>query len=129
MNKKCILATLAGFVALFVLGFVLYGVLLADFFANDAMSAAPNYLAIAGGQLAAAGLLALVLSWRAAEGPGDAFKAGAGVGVLYSLSFGLTMFGTTEGMFTATTVVGDAVVSVVMFGIAGMVIAKVLHDG
>ena len=129
MNKKCILATLAGFVALFVLGYVLYGLLLADFFANEAMSDAPNYLAIAGGQLATAGLLALVLSWRTAEGPGDAFKAGAGVGVLYSLSFGLTMFGTTEGMFTATTVVGDAVVSVVMFGIAGMVIAKVLHDG
>lgn len=129
MNKKCILAAVAGGVALFVLGYVMYGWLLADFFANDAMSETPTYWAIVAGQLAGGAFLALVLSWRAAGGPGDAFKAGAGVGVLYSLSMGLTMFGTTDGMYTVTTVVGDAVVSVVMYGIAGMVVAKVLHDG
>ena len=129
MNKKCILATLAGFVALFVLGFVLYGMLLADFFANDVISESPNYVAVAGGQLAGAALLALVLSWRAAEGPGEAFKSGAGVGVLYSLSMSLTTFGTTDGMHTMATVAGDAVVMLVMYGIGGMVVAKVLHDG
>ena len=129
MNKKCILATLAGGVALFVLGYVFYGLLLADFFANDTMTETPNYLALAGGQLAGGGLLALVLSWRGAEGPVEAFKAGAGVGVLYSLSMGLTMFGTTEGLNTMTTVIGDAVVMLVMYGIGGMVVAKILHDG
>lgn len=129
MNKKCILATLAGGVALFVLGYVFYGLLLVDFFANDAMTETPNYLALAGGQLAGGGLLALVLSWRGAEGPVEAFKAGAGVGVLYSLSMGLTMFGTTEGLNTMTTVIGDAVVMLVMYGIGGMVVAKILHDG
>ena len=129
MNKKCILATLAGGVALFVLGFVFYGMLLAEFFANDAVSESPNYMAVAGGQLAGGALLALVLSWRAAEGPGDAFKAGAGVGVLYSLSMSLTAFGTMEGMHTMATVAGDAVVMLVMYGIGGMVVAKVLHDG
>lgn len=129
MNKKCILATVAGGVALFVLGYVFYGLLLADFFANDLMSEAPNYMALAGGQLAGGALLALVLSWKGAEGPVEAFKAGAGVGVLYSLSMGLTMFGTTEGMNTMTTVVGDAVVMLVMYGIGGMVVAKILHDG
>ena len=128
MNKKCILATLAGGVALFVLGFVFYGLLLADFFANEAVSETPNYVALAGGQLAGGALLALVLSWRAAGGPGEAFKSGAGVGVLYSLSMSLTTFGTTEGMHTMTTVVGDAVVMLVMYGIGGMVVAKVLHE-
>ncbi len=129
MDKKCILATLAGGVALFVLGYVFYGLLLVDFFANDFMSEAPNYMALAGGQLAGGGLLALVLSWKGAEGPVDAFKAGAGVGVLYSLSMGLTMFGTTDGLNTMTTVIGDAVVMLVMYGIGGMVVAKILHDG
>ncbi len=129
MDKKCILATLAGGVALFVLGYVFYGLLLADFFANDTMSETPNYLALAGGQLAGGGLLALVLSWKGAEGPVEAFKAGAGVGVLYSFSMGLTMFGTTEGLNTMTTVIGDAVVMLVMYGIGGMVVAKILHDG
>ena len=129
MNKKCILATLAGGVALFVLGYVFYGLLLADFFANDTMSETPNFMALAAGQLAGGGLLALVLSWRGAEGPVEAFKAGAGVGVLYSLSMGLTMFGTTEGLNTMTTVIGDAVVMLVMYGIGGMVVAKILHDG
>ncbi len=129
MDKKCILATIAGGVALFVLGYVFYGLLLADFFANDLMSEAPNYMALAGGQLAGGALLALVLSWKGAEGPVEAFKAGAGVGVLYSLSMGLTMFGTTEGLNTMTTVIGDAVVMLVMYGIGGMVVAKVLHDG
>ena len=79
--------------------------------------------------MAGGGLLALVLSWRGAEGPVEAFKAGAGVGVLYSLSMGLTMFGTTEGLNTMTTVIGDAVVMLVMYGIGGMVVAKILHDG
>ena len=129
MNKKCILATLAGGVALFVLGYVFYGLLLADFFANDTMSETPNFMALAAGQLAGGGLLALVLSWRGAEGPVAAFKAGAGVGVLYSLSMGLTMFGTTVGLNTMTTVIGDAVVMLVMYGIGGMVVAKILHDG
>lgn len=129
MNKKCILATVAGGVALFVLGYVFYGLLLVDFFANDVMSAAPNYMALAGGQLAGGALLALVLSWKGAEGPVEAFKAGAGVGVLYSLSMGLTMFGTTDGINTMTTVIGDAVVMLVMYGIGGMVVAKILHDG
>ena len=129
MNQKCILATVAGGVTLFVLGFVIYGVLLADFFANDAMAEAPVYWAVAAGQLASGALLAVVLSWRAAGGPVEAFKSGASVGLLFSLSMGLTMFGTTEGMYTVTTVVGDAVVSVVMYGIAGMVVAKILHDG
>lgn len=129
MNQKCILATVAGGVTLFVLGFVIYGVLLVDFFANDAMAEAPVYWAVAAGQLASGALLAVVLSWRAAGGPAEAFKAGASVGLLFSLSMGLTMFGTTEGMYTVTTVVGDAVVSVVMYGIAGMVVAKILHDG
>ncbi len=129
MNQKCILATVAGGVTLFVLGFVIYGVLLADFFANDAMAEAPAYWAVAAGQLAGGALLALVLSWRAAGGPVEAFKAGGSVGLLFSLSMGLTMFGTTEGMYTVGTVVGDAVVSVVMYGIAGMVVAKILHDG
>jgi len=129
VNKKCILATVAGGVALFVLGYVFYGLLLVDFFANDVMSAAPNYMALAGGQLAGGALLALVLSWKGAEGPVEAFKAGAGVGVLYSLSMGLTMFGTTDGINTMTTVIGDAVVMLVMYGIGGMVVAKILHDG
>lgn len=129
MNKKCILATLAGGVTLFLLGYVFYGLLLADFFANDSMTEAPNYLALAAGQLAGGALLALVLSWRGAGGPAEAFKAGAGVGVLYSLSMGLTMLGTTEGLNTATTVIGDAAVMLVMYGVGGMVVAKVLHDG
>ena len=129
MNKKCILATLAGGVTLFLLGYVFYGLLLADFFANDSMTEAPNYLALAAGQLAGGALLALVLSWRGAGGPVEAFKAGAGVGVLYSLSMGLTMLGTTEGLNTTTMVIGDAAVMLVMYGAGGMVVAKVLHDG
>ena len=129
MNQKCVLATLAGGVTLFVLGYVFYGLLLADFFANESMSETPAYWAIAAGQLAGGALLAVALSWRAATGPGEAFKSGALVGVLFSLSMGLTMFGTTEGMYTVATVVGDAVVSVVMYGIAGMVVAKILHEG
>ncbi len=128
MNKKCIVATVAGGVAVFVLGFLFYGLLLADFFANDAMSETPSYLAIAGGSLASGALLALVLSWRAATGPGEAFKAGASVGVLVSLAVGLTMLGTTDGLATMATVLGDAVVSLVMYGGGALVVAKVLHD-
>ncbi len=78
MNKKCIRVTRAGGVALFMLGFVFYGLLLTDFFANDAMMKASNYLALAGGEVVGGALLALVLSWQGSEVPGEAFKSGGG---------------------------------------------------
>ena len=44
-------------------------------------------------------------------------------------AFTLTMMGTMDNMYTTATVTGDFVVSLVMYGIAGAVVAAVVNRG
>ena len=45
------------------------------------------------------------------------------------LAFGLMMYGTMVGMHTIATLLGDTVVSLVVYGVGGAVIAMVLNRG
>lgn len=129
MNKNFLTATIAGGVTLFVLGFLIYGVLLADFFANDAVSAEPIWWAVTLGQLLSAAFLAVILGWKGVATGKEGFHAGAVVGALMGLAFGLMMYGTMDNVHTMATLIGDTVVSLVMYGTAGAVIATVLNRG
>ena len=129
MNKNFLVATLAAGTTLFVLGFVIYGLLLASFFDNEALRAEPAMGPLVLGHLFLGAFVALILGWRGVENAKDGFKAGATVGFLMSVAVALTMMGTMDNMYTATTVIGDAVVSLVMYGIAGAVVAAVVNRG
>ena len=134
VNKNCVLATLATFVTMFVLGYVFYEPLLGDFFAANAGSATgvikevPVFWQIIVGQLAGASLLVLVLSWRGAESAADGFKTGALYGVLLSLYFGFMNLGTMNTT-TMNAVLVDIGVSLVLLGAAGTVGTVVLRRG
>ncbi len=129
MNKNFLTATIAGGVTLFVLGFLIYGLLLADFFANDAVSEQPIMWAVTLGQLLSAAFLTIILGWKGVGSAKEGFQAGAIIGAVMGLAYGLMMYGTMEGMHTIATLIGDTVVSLVVYGIGGAVIATVLSRG
>ena len=116
---KCVTASVAGGLVYFVLGWIIYGMLIQD----PNAAAEPALWAIALGSLFLGAVLALVLSWRGTTGAGDAFKASAGFGVLLGLAVGFSLMGTMEASGLDTmTVLRDAV----MYGVVGIVVAKLL---
>ncbi len=80
--KKCLLATVAGGVTLFVTGGLLYGLLLADFMEANSppglIKEQPDLAPLFFGELIIAAFLTLVLSrWSGIGGFMDGAKAGA----------------------------------------------------
>lgn len=132
-DKKLAFATLAGAAAGFITEVLLYGVLLADFFAANTGSATgvnreePNLVIMALGQIPLALLLALFIS-RWGNGPSitSGVKLGAMFGLLLELGVDLTMYGATNiANLTATLI--DPLVTLVQGAVTGAVIALVLR--
>lgn len=131
-NKKLAFATLAGAAAGFITEVLLYGVLLADFFATNAGSATgvnraePNLVVIALGQIPLALLLTLFISrWGSSPSLASGARLGAMFGLLLELGVDLTMYGTTHiANLTATLV--DPFVTLVQGAVTGAVIGLVL---
>jgi uncharacterized membrane protein len=134
MNKNVLVATLSGTVILMVLGFLLYGVLLADFIASNTGSASnvmkdpPNWMFLILGQFTTALFLAIVLGWKGDTAVGAAAKTGACVGLLWGLGYGLTMYATTNVTNLTMTLV-DPIVATFQFAIAGGVMGMLLGKG
>jgi len=132
--KKRILATLAGFVVFFILGWLFYGMLLMDFFMTNAGSATGVYRgdtemvwwALALGNLLQAYLLVYIFGkWANIATFGDGLKTGATIGLILGYGIDLTIYGTSNlSNLTATLV--DPLVLAVMMGVTGGVIGVVL---
>jgi len=87
--KKVIMASLAGAVTLFLLGFIFYGVLLMDFFNNAAGASASVYRqepilwAIFLGELSTAALVTIIFGrWASIKTFMGGLKGGAIIGLL-----------------------------------------------
>lgn len=134
-TNKLALATLAGAVTAFILGYALYGILLAGFFAANAGSATgvmkpvPSMLPLALGQLPGALLLALMIQrWGGSRSMGGGAKVGATLGLLMGLSYDLIAYATTNlANLTATLV--DPLVTGFLMAVVGAVIGLVLSKG
>jgi hypothetical protein len=131
-TQKFALATVAGGVTVFVLGFVFYGWLLMGFFeansgtATGAMKETPMWLHLVLGQLVFAALLTTVIGkWAGVSGAGDGFKIGAAFGLLLAVSMNLTFLGVMN-VSTPTGAIVDVIVSTINTGITGAVIGTVL---
>ena len=134
MNTKCLVASVAGAVVLFVGGYVLYELVLGGFMsanmgsATGVMKESPDFLWIAVGQLASGGVLATVLGWAGATDAAGGAKAGAKIGALLSVAFGFVMLGAMN-ISTLTWTVVDVVVTAVLWGAAGAVVGIMLGRG
>lgn len=134
MNTKCLVASVAGAVVLFVGGYVLYELVLGGFFAANAGSAtgvikeSPDFLWVAVGQLASGGVLATALGWKGATDVAGGAQAGAKLGALIAVAFGFVMLGAMN-ISTLASVVVDVVVTGVLWGAAGAVVGMMLGRG
>jgi hypothetical protein len=132
--KKRILATLAGFVVLFVLGWLIYGMLLMDFYASNSGSATGVMRAetdmvwwalILGNLFQAYFLVYIFGKWANITTFGGGFSAGLIIGLILGFAFNLTMYATANiANLTASLV--DPFVSGIMMAITGGVIGWML---
>lgn len=132
--KKRIMATLAGFVVLFLLGWLIYGMLLMDFYAANSGSATGVmkedgdmvWWALVVGNICQAYLLVYIFGkWANITTFSGGFQSGAVIGLIIGLAFNLNMYGTSN-LMNLTSALVDPIVSAIMMGITGGVIGAVL---
>lgn len=121
MNSKTLIAALLGGLTLFVMGYIVYGLLLAEFFASSADRAEPLFLYIGLGELVFGYLVVWVFSQTDTSTAADGAKAGAILGFLLFLGFNLIMYGAYETADLYIHLV-DSLVGAVRFGVAGAVV-------
>jgi hypothetical protein len=133
-TNRFVLAAAAGGITVFIVGGLLYGVLLAGFFEANQGSAAgvmresPDYVHLFLGQLVFGALLAVIIGkWAGVAGAGAGLRIGAIIGLLFGFAIDLTMFGVTNiSNITATLV--DPFVTMVQLGLGGAVVGAVLSS-
>lgn len=132
--KKRILATLAGFVVFFLLGWLFYGMLLMDFYATNSGSATGImreetdmvWWALIVGNLLQAYLLVYIFGkWANINSFGGGFQAGLIIGLILGFATNLSMYGTMN-IINLTVALVDPFVAGVMMAITGGVIGWVL---
>ncbi len=133
-SRRCIFATLATFVTMYLLGFLIYGIALADFMASNLGTATgahrevPVHWQMMLGQLAGATLLVTILSWRGVATVRDGFRTGAHIGFLMSLYFGFMTL-SMQNTVTLTFVIVDLFVAAAWMGVACAIGTFVLRRG
>ena len=133
-TKRLLIGTVAGGVVAFVMGYLLYGVLLASFFEGQMGSAtgltreAPIWWADVVGTLSIAMLVTLAIGWTSGSSMMDGLKTGALVGFLLWLGADLVIYATFN-FSTLTAALADPVVELIRWGIAGAAIGAVSGGG
>jgi len=131
MNMKILKGTVFGGVVYFLLGWLVYGILMADFSLtnyNQCMnrpSADMIYWAILLSNLIYSLFLTLVLKWSGASGWMDGLKTGALFGLLFVLTVDLSFYSMTNMFNNVGAMLIDMLVSTVMAAIIGTVIVLV----
>ncbi len=131
-TKRLIIGTIAGGIALYILGYVIWEVIFADFFAANAGSATgafrdnPVIWALALGTLSYAALLTVAIGTRGGSATiAEGFKTGAIVGFLMWFGVDFIHYGIANISNLTATIV-DPLLELVHAGISGAVIAAVL---
>lgn len=134
MKLKLVLAVVAAAVVYFLLGWLFYSLLFAEFFMNNAGSATGvykgeeemNLALIFVGNLAWAVLLTTILGcWSKLKSAGDAALKGLILGLLMAAGYDLMMYATSN-LMNLTAAIVDIGVGGVMSGVAGLVVGLIL---
>jgi len=134
-TKKFALGTLAGGVAFFLLGWLLYGMLFMKFFEANAGTATGvnkvemDWLFLILGNLCSGAFFTFIfMRWAGVNTLMGGLKAGATIGLLFSASVDLMMYGTTN-ISNLTATIADIAIWTVMGALAGAVIGWTLSMG
>jgi len=131
-TNKILLGGLAGGVALFLLGWVIYGMLLMDYSTanyNQCMNRPMQgmvWWAMIVSNLALGFLLATIFSWSNTTGLMAGAKAAGIIGLLLGVSLDLGFYSMTTMYSSLTVIFVDVVAYIVYLAIAGAVIAWVM---
>lgn len=121
MNTNTLIAAVIGGLTLFVTGFIIYVLLLADFFAVDVAQDPPNLLPIVLGEICFGFLLAWIFGRTGTSSVGDGARDGAIIGFMIALAYGLILFGATT-IADLSYYLSDAVAWAVRYAAAGAAI-------
>ena len=128
--QRFLIATVVGAVTLFLVGFLVYGLALANAYPETVIDReAPLWVWLVLSQFAWAALLTVIISkWPGGSTPGGGFKAAAIVGFLISIAFGLGFYSMTT-LPTSVMSFVDPFLGAVVFGIGGAAIGWSLGRG
>ncbi|MRR21578.1 hypothetical protein EG830_01185 [bacterium] len=125
---KILRGTVFGGIAYFLLGWLVWGILLMDFFSANMNQCASRpgdemvWWAIILSNLVMALLLTLILHWARAKSIIDGLKYGALFGLLYGSAIAFSYWSMSTMYLNAGAMVTDIVVSTVVMAIIGLVI-------
>ena len=132
--KRNIIATVAGGVTLFILGGLIYGVLLAGFYeanlgsATGVARAVPIWWATMVGELGFAALLTYVFRRGGVATASAGLRVGAIFGLLFGLAMSFNLYGVTNWS-NITVAFAEPFVTAVRVALAGALIGWVLGKG
>jgi hypothetical protein len=125
---KILRGTVFGGIAYFLLGWLVWGILLMDFFSanmNQSTSRPPEEMvwwAIILSNLVMALLLTLILHWARAKSIIDGLKFGALFGLLYGSALAFSFWSMSTMYLNAGAMVTDILVSTAVMAVIGLVI-------
>jgi len=128
MNMKILRGTLFGGIVYFLIGWLVYGILLMDFMSANMNQCAARpagdmlWWAIIVSNLSATLLLTLILKWSGAKGIPDGLKTGALFGFLFALTIDMSSWSMTTMYNNFGVLVADIAISTLVLAIVGMVI-------
>ncbi len=134
--KKLFIGGITGGILYFLLGWLIYGMLLMDFM-NNHQGAAGNvqraetemeYLYLAIGNLAMGFMLAYVFLKGNVNSMGSGLITGGIIGALVSVGVDCTMYGTTH-VISKTAMAADVAAMTVMSAIVGAIVGMVMGMG
>jgi len=130
-SKSNLVATLVGSIFLFLGGYLIWGVLTVDFFAQHAGSATgvnkePDLLFVAIGCLIEAFFLSTIYGkWaQGIHSAKEGFEFGALVGAFFGFGEGLIWYGTTN-LSDLTGVLVSGFLNMIFVGLAGIIVALI----
>lgn len=132
--KKLLMGGIAGAVAFFLLGWLIYGILLMDFMtahsgaAGNVGRAEPDFLYLVIGNLASGLLLAYIFIKGNVNSMGAGIVAGAIIACLMTVGFDCVMYATST-VISKTAMAADVAAATVMGAITGGIVGMVLGMG
>jgi hypothetical protein len=131
-TKRILLGGLAGGVTFFLLGYVIFGLLLADYAAANINQCAMKSMEEMGwgtlilSNLAFGFILSFVFNWSNTRGSMAGAKVGGIMGLLITIGIDLSMYSMSDWFLNFGVVIVEIVVYAVMMAIGGIVVALVM---
>lgn len=131
MNSRLLIGGIVGGVAFFLLGFLIYGILLADFMAvhyNDCMQRTEDqfaWWAMIASNFVFGLFLALLMEWNKSDNLTDGLKTGLIIGFLTALAWDLSFWSMSTMFYSREGAVVDVLVSTAYVGAVGAIIGFV----